>query len=536
MKQAILMSCVVAAMMASCSSDEELSNAGEKFNGNVTLTAEPYTFDDGDTRTTLTNTGSKIAFAWDDDEAIGIFPIAPTTNIQAKQVLKNGSGNSTTSSFDGAGWALMYGNTYAAYYPFNSEMKLESTYMDVPIDMTGQIQNGNNSLAHIGAGHDYMYAVADVPTNGNVNFDFKHATSIIMLELTMPEAETWQSVTLTNKSGNKIFTTSATMNVVTGKIASKATSSEVTLLLNNISTTESNKTFTVYLAVLPTTTGALRVTVKTFANRSYTASLTGKVLEAGKAYRFTASPVATNIPSDEGYENGYAWVDLGLPSGLKWANMNVGATSVIDYGNYYAWGETRAYGQIDHTNLRNYSYAGSYTKTYYDWNTYKWSKNDNGNSFSKYVTYTFSKITLDPEDDAATQNWGGPWRMPTHDEQTELENNCYWVWTSSYNGSGVAGYIVYAAKSSSDKGLVVYNGNTPSSDYSLSDSHIFLPAAGGIFYSSSLYAAGVNGYYWYSSLGGSYYAWNMNFSSENRDSQYYSNGRCNGLSVRAVCY
>ena len=92
MKKEILMSFVAATMMASCSSDEELSNSGEKFNGNVTLTAEPYTFEDGCTRTTLTNTGSKIAFAWDDDEAIGIFPIAPTTNVQAKQVLKSGSG------------------------------------------------------------------------------------------------------------------------------------------------------------------------------------------------------------------------------------------------------------------------------------------------------------------------------------------------------------------------------------------------------------------------------------------------------------
>ena len=529
MKKEILMSFVAAAMMASCSSDEELSNSGEKFNGNVTLTAEPYTFDDGDTRTTLTNTGSKIAFAWDDDEAIGIFPIAPTTNIQAKQVLKNGSGNSTTSSFDGAGWALMYGNTYAAYYPFNPEMKLESTYKDVPIDMTGQIQNGNNNLDHIGAGYDYMYAVADVPTNGNVNFDFKHATSIIMLELTMPDAATWKSVTLANKSGNKVFTTSATMNVATGAVTSKVTSSEVTLSLNNVSTTASSKTLTLYLAVLSTTTGDLTLTAKTSVNRTYTATIAGKTIVAGKAYRFTTSFNTTAFPSGDGYENGYAYVDLGLS--VKWATMNVGATNATGYGKYYAWGETKAYGEEDQTNVRNYNYAGSYTKTYYYFNTYKWSNDDNGNSFSKYTIS--SKTTLEPEDDAAVQNWGGAWRMPTHDEQTELVNNCYWVWTSSYNGSGVAGYIVYAAKSSSDKGQVVYNGNTPSSDYSLSDSHIFLPAAGYLSY-NSLYDAGTGGYYWSSSLDDSLCAWGMYFSSghRRRGSNY---GRACGHSVRAVC-
>ncbi len=38
--------------------------------------------------------------------------------------------------------------------------------------------------------------------------------------------------------------------------------------------------------------------------------------------------------------NGHEWVDLGLPSGLKWATCNVGATNPWDYGDYYAWGET----------------------------------------------------------------------------------------------------------------------------------------------------------------------------------------------------
>ena len=527
MKKALLLSCVAAAMMTSCSSDEELSNSGEKFNGNVTLTAESYTFADGETRTTLSNTGSKIAFAWDDDETIGIFPIAPTTNVQAKQVLKSGSGNGTTSSFDGAGWALMYGNTYAAYYPY--QQKEYEDYTKIPIDMIGQTQNGNNSLDHIGAGCDYMYAVANVPTNGNVNFDFKHIASIIMLELTMPVADTWKSVTLASVDESKVWTTSATMNVATGEVTPKETSSEVTLSLDNVSTTESDKTLTLYLAVLPTTTGDLTLTAKTSGDKSYVATIAGKILVAGKAYRFTTSPDATT--SGNGYENGYAYVDLGLS--VKWATMNVGATSVADYGKYYAWGETKAYGEEDQTNARNFNYTGSYTKTFYSWKTYKWSNDDNGSSFSKYTTS--SKITLAPEDDAATQNWGGAWRMPTNAEQEELVNSCYWVWTSSYNGSGVAGYIIYAAKSPIDKGQIVYRGKTPLSDYSLSDSHIFLPAAGDRV-NGSLNYANTWGGYWSSSL-------RIDVSNSVRLLNFKydiggggdSSGRCNGFSVRAVC-
>ncbi|MDO4335842.1 MAG: hypothetical protein Q4C37_08455 [Bacteroidales bacterium] len=40
-----------------------------------------------------------------------------------------------------------------------------------------------------------------------------------------------------------------------------------------------------------------------------------------------------------GYINNHEWVDLGLPSGLKWATCNIGASTPEEYGKYYAWGE-----------------------------------------------------------------------------------------------------------------------------------------------------------------------------------------------------
>ena len=39
--------------------------------------------------------------------------------------------------------------------------------------------------------------------------------------------------------------------------------------------------------------------------------------------------------------NGHEYVDLGLPSGTKWATCNVGAKNPWEYGGYYAWGETK---------------------------------------------------------------------------------------------------------------------------------------------------------------------------------------------------
>ncbi|MBR6310861.1 MAG: hypothetical protein IKR52_06640, partial [Paludibacteraceae bacterium] len=178
-----------------------------------------------------------------------------------------------------------------------------------------------------------------------------------------------------------------------------------------------------------------------------------------------------------GTENGYAWVDLGLPSGLKWATCNVGAANPWDYGDYFAWGETVGYGKSDPSNARNQSYTGGSTvKTYYYWDTYKYCSGTIDNPLTKY-NYKSSNgtvdnnYTLDLSDDAARVNMGGSWRMPTTEEQRELLNNCYWVRTDSYSGKGVGGYIVYKVKSASDKGKKKYVGSstTPVGSYSLAD-------------------------------------------------------------------
>ena len=215
-----------------------------------------------------------------------------------------------------------------------------------------------------------------------------------------------------------------------------------------------------------------------------------------------------------GTESGHDYVDLGLTSGTRWATANVGAKTPQDYGNYYAWGETT-------------------TKETYNWSTYL-----DGNISSVSDCGTDKDALKGVTDiagtqyDAAKANWGGKWRMPTYDQQTELRNQCYWVWTKSYNNSNVKGYIVYKAKTSSDKGNVVSLYDTPSSSYSLSDAHIFLPAAG--YRDDGDLGAGSVGGYWSSSLYTDYpiNAWYVYFDSgyvgSNNGSRYY------GLSVRAV--
>ena len=150
-------------------------------------------------------------------------------------------------------------------------------------------------------------------------------------------------------------------------------------------------------------------------------------------------------------------VDLGLS--VKWASCNVGATKPEEYGDYFAWGETKP-------------------KKVYSWETYKYC-NGSYNTLTKYNDKSYFgrvdyKTTLDAQDDAAIVNWGGEWRMPTRVELDELCTKCKWVWTTL---DGVKGFKVIGP-----------NGNS-----------IFLPAAG-YMSSSGLRNEGSYGYYWSSSL------------------------------------
>ena len=189
------------------------------------------------------------------------------------------------------------------------------------------------------------------------------------------------------------------------------------------------------------------------------------------------------------------WVDLGLPSGTKWATCNVGAFSPEGFGDYFAWGETEP-------------------KSTYDWSTYKWC-DGSIRTMTKYCTQSKygtvdNKTVLDPEDDVAHVKLGGNWRMPTDAEWKELMDNCVWTWTTQ---DDINGYKI-TSKS---------NGN-----------YIFLPASG-YREGSSFFDVGTSGYYWSASLrkSSTKSAWHVYFFPV--DIYGYDGDRSYGLSVRPVC-
>lgn len=116
--------------------------------------------------------------------------------------------------------------------------------------------------------------------------------------------------------------------------------------------------------------------------------------------------------------NGHQWVDLGLPSGVKWATCNVGATAPEEFGDYYAWGETSP-------------------KDDYSPETSLYHRIPFASLVKSGVTDPNGNLTM--KHDIANISWGGSWRMPTDEEFQELVDLCDWEFT---NYNGINGYMV----------------------------------------------------------------------------------------------
>lgn len=231
----------------------------------------------------------------------------------------------------------------------------------------------------------------------------------------------------------------------------------------------------------------------------------------GKAAFHNCGNIYTGKIGDKTY------IDLGLPSGTKWATYNVGASLPTEYGDYFAWGETQK-------------------KASYNWYSYKWSGNEK-NTLTKYCTDSQYGTALDyeqqllAEDDAATANWGSQWATPDLSLERELREYCSWTWTNNYHGSGIAGRI----------GISEENGLS-----------IFFPAAGYYNENSDLQAVGQECNYWTSDLALAHIimcagAHHCFYTNEDQNSAFsftiletemmdwtIQHKRCCGQSVRAV--
>lgn len=233
--------------------------------------------------------------------------------------------------------------------------------------------------------------------------------------------------------------------------------------------------------------------------------------------KYPAGTASYKVVVEEGnFVNGYEYVDLGVKNAqgqtIYWAKCNVGATKPYEYGDYFAWGETEP---KDRYYFETYQYREFVEGTPAEY--------DADGFLIKPATddhYEYMNIGEDisgTQYDAARQNWGGSWRMPTMEEFYLLIEQCNWTWTAMQdsNGKSVNGYKV-SNKSDNSK-------------------YIFLPVAGYRSY-TNLYSDGSYGHYW-SGTPSPYnqsYAYYLFVSSSSIDSGSGHNDRYYGKSVRPV--
>ena len=112
----------------------------------------------------------------------------------------------------------------------------------------------------------------------------------------------------------------------------------------------------------------------------------------------------TKTTTYKGKENGHDWVDLGLPSGTKWATCNIGTDDFDYYGDFFVWGNPQI--------ITNENIAWNKRPQYYKQDTFR------------------GLINYDP----ASKLWGSKWQTPSKEQWTELIDSCIFTWTNEYDG------------------------------------------------------------------------------------------------------
>ena len=422
-------------MLCACTNETEDSSVENEYVNSVRVSVERFKDDLPTTRTNHILTSTGLDVQWAEGDALGIYPIG---GDQVKFPLSSGSA-SAFAYFDGGAWKLRSGVQYAAYYPFSKD-NYTISQTAIPVNYSGQTQNGNNTTSHLGA-YDFLACAASTPNaNGEINLQMKHLGAILRFQLTMPKADSYKKVVLESSGACFVEKGRFDLTSATPAVSPTAISDSYTINLTNVSTTKNNETITIYAMAAPAKTGNMTVTVySTDGWSKYSANVDSKEFKAGGACTITANLTLAD----------HDYVDLDLPSGTLWATCNVGAEKPEDYGYYYAWGETS-------------------TKNSYSSSNYKWYIGSD-ESFGKYSDYA----NLDVSDDAAYVNWGSNWRMPNDYDFRELINT-HNTTTEKVTQNGVIGLKI-TSKS---------NGKS-----------IFLPLAGFIN-GSTLNAAGTIAYYW----------------------------------------
>ena len=418
---------------------------------------------DANTKVTTT-TNNSYTFNWQSTDKIGVFPLTVDDrqeNTQLGCTLKSSSANQAT--FQGSGWGLICNGNYkyASYYPYSAENRVDAIKVSFPANLA--VNNGYTS--HI-APYVHMYAPAIMPTDVEAaNFNFYQVGALAHFEITTPAGVQYTKLVISTEDNSPVFTTEGTYNLadVTSEnkpVITPTTQVNAIGMSLNVTLAPGEK-LDLYFIMAPAQLEGKTLNFKLFDgnNNKYTGTKDcAKNQESGKIYKYSVALTKESVEFDPSTIEA---VDLGHPL-YYFAPFNLGATSIEETGDFFAWGETatkETFTKDSYTfpsNLSYYDALQDNTVQIYD-NTYKVFK---------------------PEYDAATQIWGNGWMIPNYIEVNGfLQNQCDKEWVTI---NGTQGWKCYNKK-----------------DH---DKWIFLPATG--IKSGSKVTNTNRGYYWTSYITG----------------------------------
>ena len=390
----------VAALATACSSEDELTDKTSGNKETVNITAyQPST------RVGFDSNGDGY---WQEGDKIGVWSTGEskfsTFTIVSEDVGKASATFSGTVT-DGIG-------KYAVY-PFNVRHSLSentltyylpSSYTYTSVDQTF-FPEGKN-------GNSFRMPMYGIVSDDNT-VSFKHLGGVICLKIDKMPAESG-TVKVTEASNQLCGTFTATLTDDAPEIkTTQATSNNSVKFTYSGATADATGVF-----YLPVAIGTYNLTIQVYDGSKVSTTNATVGIERST---LKVMNIKTDYTDRSKTVDGHKFIDLGLPSGLLWAETNIGAETAYDDGNYYAWGETSPK-EASEEYLKIDDYV------YYDAST---------SSYTKYNS-TDSKEVLEAADDAAYVNWGSFCRMPTYCEFKELinSNNCTWTWDSGKNSAG----------------------------------------------------------------------------------------------------
>ena len=289
-----------------------------------------------------------------------------------------------------------------AVYPYNAGHKLSGTTLiyNLPSTYTYSEPDKDYYVAgtksYINSANAPAYGVITTGDNGDLSTQFKHLGGVLCIKLDWIPATTGHITITADKqiTGDFKVNLEDTDPQITPSDNSSAKNT-VTINWENATQGDSGGVF-----YFPMPVGTFNVSVEV----GYNAIGSGKMARVSKSREVTITrklmkkvSLAYDTMAKDSYYiyGGHKFIDLGLPSGLLWAETNVGADNYYDYGGYYVWGEIE-------TRSDGYGEQSSYSKY-----------NDDD-----------KKTVLELADDAAAANWGTYCRMPSKSEWKELHDNC----------------------------------------------------------------------------------------------------------------